>query len=109
MKKIVNSVVTLTACLLCLMSCKEDEEVITTLSIDKTEITMGADGDFKVALSLLGASLSISADFDTYAEPSEALGTLTDDKHITSGNNAELVEALAKLGCAYMPSFAPAA
>ena len=44
MKKIVNSVVTLTACLLCLMSCKEDEEVITTLSIDKTEITMGADG-----------------------------------------------------------------
>ena len=44
MKKIVNSVVTLTACLLCLMSCKEDEEVITTLSIAKTEITMGADG-----------------------------------------------------------------
>ena len=72
-------------------------------------VTMGADGDFKVALSLLGASLSLSADFDTYAEPSEALGTLTDDKHSTSGNNAELVEALAQLGFAYMPSFAPAA
>ncbi len=71
-------------------------------------VTMGADGDFKVALSLLGASLSISADFDAYAAPSDELGTLEDDKpYITSGNNAELVAALAKLGQAYMPSFAP--
>ena len=72
-------------------------------------VTMGPD-DFKVALSLLDgdASLSLSADFDTYAKPSD-LGTLTDDEYITSGNNAELVAALAQLGYAYMPSFAPEA
>ena len=74
-------------------------------------VTMGADGDFKVALSLAGASLSLSADFDAYAEPSEALGTLVkeDGQYTTSGNNAELVAALAQLGYAYMPSFAPEA
>lgn len=70
-------------------------------------VTMGPD-DFKVALSFLGASLSLSADFDAYAEPS---GTLVkeDGQYTTSVNNAELVAALAKLGCAYMPSFAPEA
>lgn len=77
-------------------------------------VTMGADGDFKVALSLFDgdASLSLSADFDTYAKPSD-LGTLVikegEGQYTTSGNNAELVAALAKLGYLYMPSFAPEA
>lgn len=44
MKKIVNSVVALVVCALCLFSCKEDEDLVTTLSIDKTDITMGANG-----------------------------------------------------------------
>lgn len=44
MKKIVNSVVALMVCAVCLFSCKEDEELVTTLSIDKSEITMNADG-----------------------------------------------------------------
>ena len=76
----------------------------------KATVEMGADGDFKVALSLFDGdvSLSLSADFDTYAKPSD-LGTLVkaDGQYTTSGNNYQLVEALAKLGCAYMPSFAP--
>ena len=70
-------------------------------------VTMGADGDFKVALSLLGASLSISADFDTYVDTTETLKKDGENPYITSGNNAELVAALAQLGYAYMPSFAP--
>ena len=75
-------------------------------------VTMGADGDFKVALSLFDgdASLSLSADFDTYAKPSD-LGTLVikegEGQYTTSGNNYQLVEALAELGYAYMPSFKP--
>lgn len=75
-------------------------------------VTMGAGGDFKVALSLFDgdASLSLSADFDAYAAPSDELGTLEDDKpYTTSGNNEQLVAALAELGYAYMPSFKPAA
>lgn len=76
-------------------------------------VTMGAGagGDFKVALSLLGASLSISADFDAYAAPSDELGTLVkaDGQYTTSVDNAALVAALAQLGYAYMPSFAPEA
>lgn len=44
MKKIVNSIIALAACALCLFSCKEDDELTTTLSIDKTDIAMGADG-----------------------------------------------------------------
>ena len=71
-------------------------------------VTMGADGDFKVALSLLGASLSLSADFDAYVDTTETL-VKTDGQYTTSGNNAELVAALAKLGYAYMPSFNPEA
>ncbi len=82
--------------------------LVEKLGILAATVTMGDDGDFKVALSLLGASLSLSADFDTYAKPSD-LGTLveTDGEYTSSGNNAELVAALAQLGYAYMPSFAP--
>ena len=71
-------------------------------------VTMGAGGDFKVALSLLGASLSISADF-AYVDTTETLEKDGENPYITSGNNAELVAALAQLGFAYMPSFAPEA
>lgn len=79
-----------------------------TATVEMGAKGVDAKGDFKVALSLLGASLSLSADFDTYAKPSD-LGTLTDDEYITSGNNEQLVAALAQLGYAYMPSFKPAA
>ena len=86
------------------------DKLVDKLGTLAATVEMGAGGDFKVALSLLGASLSISADFDAYAAPSDELGTLEDDKpYTTSGNNAELVKALAQLGFAYMPSFAPEA
>lgn len=87
------------------------DKLVDKLGTLAATVTMGADGDFKVALSLLGASLSLSADFDAYVEPSEALGTLVkaDGQYTTSGNNEQLVNALAQLGYAYMPSFAPEA
>lgn len=84
------------------------DKLVDKLGTLAATVTMGADGDFKVALSLLGASLSLSADFDAYAKPSD-LGTLADGEYTSSGNNAELVAALAQLGYAYMPSFKPAA
>lgn len=72
-------------------------------------VTMGADGDFKVALSLFDGdiSLSLSADFDTYVDTTKTLVKEGEDPYITSGNNEQLVAALAQLGYAYMPSFAP--
>ena len=85
------------------------DKLVDKLGTLTATVTMGADGDFKVALSLLGASLSLSADFDEYAKPSD-LGTLkkTDGEYTTSVDNAALVAALAQLGYAYMPSFNPA-
>ena len=72
-------------------------------------VTMGADGDFKVALSLFDGdvSLSLSADFDTYVDTNETLVKEGENPYITSGNNHQLVNALAQLGYAYMPSFYP--
>ena len=72
-------------------------------------VKMGAGGDFKVALSLFDGdvSLSLSADFDTYVDTTKTLVKDGEDPYITSGNNHQLVAALAQLGYAYMPSFDP--
>ena len=44
MKRFLNIIMVISACMVLAVSCKEEDNVVSEFSIDKTEIAVGADG-----------------------------------------------------------------
>ena len=44
MKRFFNTIMIISACMVLAISCKEEDNVVSEFSIDKTEIAIGADG-----------------------------------------------------------------